>query len=121
MANPETDLKNEILLELGQRPDVYIQNTPCGVFRALDSERRVRIGNPGQSDLYAVVAVTITPDMVGQTVGVAWFPEVKTARGSQQDNQKLFAHAVTRRGAEYSLIRSVEQALEALRKIQRRP
>lgn len=104
----EHNIKNEILLDLGQAPDVYIQNQPTGVFRALDSERKVRVGNPGQSDLLAVVAVTITPDMVGRTIGAAVFIETKTAKGTQQDNQKLFQLAVEKRGALYLVARSVE-------------
>ena len=32
---------------------------------------KVFVGTPGQSDAMAVVAVTITPEMVGKTIGVA--------------------------------------------------
>ena len=120
MANPETVIKNEILLELGCRPDVYIQNQPTGTFRAWDDPRRpVKVGNPGQSDLLAVVAVTITPDMVGQTVGLAWFPEVKTAKGKQRETQQLFQLAVERRGARYDLVRSPAEAVAIIDAIQR--
>ncbi len=108
MATSERNIKNEILLDLGQARDVYIQNQPTGVFRAMDSDRVIRVGNPGQSDLLAIVAVTITPDMVGQVIGAAVFIETKTATGRQRDNQKLFQLAVERRGALYLVARSVE-------------
>lgn len=120
MANPETALKNGILLELGCLPDVYIQNQPTGTFRAWDDPRRpVKVGNPGQSDLLAVVAVTITPDMVGQTVGLAWFPEVKTPSGKQRDTQRAFQAAVERRGARYDLVRSPGEAVAIIEAIKR--
>ena len=120
MANAETNLKNEILLALGCLPDVYIQNQPTGRFRGYDNpDRVVKIGTPGQADLAAVVAVTITPDMVGQTVGLAWYPEVKTAKGTQRETQELWQLAVEKRGARYDLVRSPAQALEILAAIRR--
>jgi hypothetical protein len=118
MANAESVLKNEILLDLGQLPDVYIQNQPTGTFRSMsDPKRLVKIGVPGQSDLLAIVAVKITPDMVGQTIGVAWLPEVKTAKGAQRDSQARWQAAVERRGARYDLVRSVADARLALDEI----
>lgn len=118
MANAETNIKNSILLALGQRPDVYIQNQPTGTFRAMESDRPIKVGNPGQSDLLAVVQVEITPDMVGKKVGVACFMEVKTATGKQRDNQRLFQHAVERRGGRYGLVRSPADAAQFVAKIQ---
>lgn len=119
MANAETNLKNSILLDLGQRPDVYIQNQPTGTFRAMENPQRlVKIGNPGQSDLLAVVQVEITPDMVGRKIGVACFLEVKTATGAQRNTQKLFQHAVERRGGRYALVRSPADAAQFVAKIQ---
>lgn len=115
MANAETSVKNEILLALGQRADVYVQNTPVGTFRAMDNPQRlVKIGAPGQSDIFAVVAVTITPEMVGRTVGLAAFLEAKTAKGSQRDTQERFQAAVERRGAFYALVRNPAEAVFAL-------
>lgn len=95
------------LLAVGQRPDVLIWKQPVGLFRALnDPERKVFVGTPGQSDAMAVVAVTITPDMVGKTIGVAVAPEFKTAKGRQRESQELWEAAFTRRGGVYRLVRS---------------
>lgn len=119
MATSERNIKNEILLDFGQASDIYIQNQPTGVFRAMDSDRVIRVGNPGQSDLLAVVAVTITPDMVGQVIGAAVFIETKTATGRQRDNQKLFQHAVEKRGAMYLVARSIECVQAGLARLRR--
>lgn len=95
------------LLAVGQRPDVLIWKQPVGLFRALnDPERKVFVGTPGQSDAMAVVAVTITPDMVGKTIGVAVAPEFKTAEGKQRKSQELWEAAFTQRGGVYRLVRS---------------
>lgn len=116
MANAETSIKNTILLALGRRPDVYVQNNPVGTFRAMENPQRiVKVGAPGQSDILAVVALEITPEMVGKTVGVAWFIEAKTATGRQRETQASFQSAVERRGALYSVVRSPEDALASLR------
>lgn len=95
------------LLAVGQRPDVLIWKQPVGLFRALnDPERKVFVGTPGQSDAMAVVAVTITPDMVGKTIGVAVAPEFKAAQGKQRKSQELWEAAFTQRGGVYRLVRS---------------
>lgn len=102
----ETKLQNICFLAVGARRDVVAFRQQSGVFRAMDSERVVKVGQPGMSDALAVVAVTITPDMVGKTVGVAVFPEFKTKTGRQAEAQHNFQRAVQSRGAVYRLVRS---------------
>jgi hypothetical protein len=130
-----TTVQNPALLEVGARPDVLVWRQQSGLFRAYDdTEKIVRIGMPGLSDSMAVVAVTITPDMVGQTVGVAVAPEFKVAArpgrraGTQSDAQAGFQRAFEQRGGVYRLVRSADdmrqlvadvqsgQALRALRR-----
>lgn len=53
-----------------------------------------------------VVAVTITPDMVGQTIGVAVAPEFKTSSGQQSGSQRTWQLAFQARGGVYRLVRS---------------
>lgn len=104
----EKNIQNACFLALGSRPDVLIFRQQSGVFRAMDSDRIIKVGVPGMSDALAVVSVEITPDMVGKTVAVAAFPEFKTSRGRQADAQHNFQNAVRARGAVYRLIRSVD-------------
>jgi hypothetical protein len=93
---------------------------PVGLFRALeDPSRKVMVGTPGQSDSMAVVAVTITPDMVGKTIGVAVAPEFKAARGKQSDRQKLWQAAFEKRGGIYALVRSPEDMVDLVERVKR--
>lgn len=82
-----------------------------------DPARIIKVGNPGEADTLGVVAVTITPEMVGQTIGVAVASEFKTAKGRQSDQQKAFQAAWERRGGVYVLARSSEDIHEAIEKI----
>ena len=70
---------------------------------------------PGFSDLFGVVSVEITPDMVGQTVGVFFAAEVKSATGKASDRQAAFLGAVKRQGGFAGVVRSVADALKLLR------
>lgn len=110
--NAETDIAHSILLGIGQRPDVLAMKRTVGTFRAMDNpDRLVRVGTPGEPDIGAVVAVTVTPDMVGKTIGVAVGIEVKTATGQQRKAQQLFELAWTRRGGIYTVARSADDAV----------
>jgi len=108
------------LLAVGNRPDALVWKQPVGNFRAMDNpERIVKVGTPGQSDAGMVVAVEITADMVGKTIGVAVFPEFKTAKGKQRDRQKDFEAAVRSRGGVYELVRSAEQMVDLVERVKR--
>ena len=64
---------------------------------------------PGFSDLFGLVAVEITPDMVGQKVAIFTGLEVKDgARVSQL--QRNFINAVNDNGGRAGVVRSVEDA-----------
>ena len=107
------------LLEVGARPDVMIWKQPVGLFRALeDPSRRVMVGTPGQADSIAVVAVVITAEMVGKTIGVAVAPEFKTAKGTQSEKQKNWQAAFQRRGGIYRLVRSAAEMLALVDDVQ---
>lgn len=115
IRNAETDIAHSILLAIGQRPDVLAMKRTVGKFRGLDNPQRiVTVGTPGEPDIGAVVAVTITPDMVGRTVGLAVGIEVKTETGRQREAQKLFELAWTKRGGLYVLARSAGDAVAAI-------
>lgn len=114
MANPETIIKNKILLALGREAGIY-WNHPTGVAQAFDApERVVRFGLPGSPDIIGVSPVTVTAEMVGMTLGVAVGIEVKTSTGRQSEQQKKFESAFHRAGGVYIVARSVDEAITRL-------
>lgn len=119
--NRETrETQNPALLAVGARPDVLIWRQQSGVFRAYDDPSRiVRVGQPGMSDAGAIVAVTITPDMVGKTVGIAVQPEFKTRTGRASESQHAWRRAVEQRGGVYELVRTPEQMVDLVTRVQR--
>lgn len=66
---------------------------------------------PGFSDLFGLVQVEITPDMVGQKIGVFIAPEVKTQNGRISESQRNFLEAVNGNGGRAGVVRSVEDAI----------
>lgn len=107
------------MLAVGQRPDVLVWKQPVGLFRQFEPPHNpVRVGIPGQADSMMVVAVTITPDMVGKTVGVAVAPEFKTATGTPSERQKDWRAAFEKRGGIYRLVRSAADMLDLVEDVQ---
>lgn len=117
--NAETrQAQNPALLAAGARPDVLVWRQQSGVFRSYDDpDRIVRVGVPGMADAGMIVSVTITPDMVGKTIGVAVQSEFKTAKGKQAENQKNWQAAVEKRGAVYRLVRSASDMLALIQDV----
>lgn len=66
----------------------------------------------GFTDTFGVTAVTITPDMVGQVVGVAHFIEYKTPTGRVSPLQQRFIDAMRRLGARAGVARSPQEAMD---------
>ena len=118
--NPETtQVQNPALLAVGGRPDVLVWRQQSGLFRSLDDPtRKIFVGTPGVSDSMAVVAVTVTQDMVGKTIGVAVAPEFKTTRGQQSEAQALFQAAFEQRGGIYRLVRSADDMRQLVQEVQ---
>ena len=69
---------------------------------------------PGFSDLFGLVPVKITPDMVGQTVGVFVALEVKAERGSTSEQQDRFLKAVNDNGGRAAVVRSPDDAVRVV-------
>jgi hypothetical protein len=107
--NRETrEVQDPCFLAVGGRDDCLIWRQQVGLFRAYDNPDRVlRAGMAGQSDSGMIVRVKITPEMVGQEVGIAVQPEFKAVNGRQSDKQKNWQAAVELAGGIYRLIRSV--------------
>lgn len=75
---------------------------------------------PGFSDLFGLVSVTITPDMVGQRFARFFALEVKTATGRASSKQTNFLEAVRKQGGLSGVVRSAEDA-QAIIKSGERP
>lgn len=89
MSN-ESAVQSEIMLHLGRRPDVR-------VFRNHNIKLQDKFGRwhacglmPGSADIVGIQRVVITPEMVGQTVGVWVSVEVK-APGARTKPEQLKA------------------------------
>jgi hypothetical protein len=108
--NPETRLQNEILCALSEA-GYLCWRQHVGLFRAMHSDHIIKIGMPGMADIGAIMPVTVTPEMVGKTVGLAVQIEVKTATGSQAAAQKTWQQAVEYMGGIYRICRSPDDAL----------
>ena len=118
--NRETrETQNPALLAVGTRADVLVWRQQSGCFRSMDNPNRiVRVGQPGMSDSGMIVAVTITPDMVGKTIGVAVQPEFKCLKkGGQSDRQVEWQDAVEKRGGIYELVRSADQMVSLVERV----
>jgi hypothetical protein len=70
------------------------------------------------ADSLAVVEVMITPEMVGQRVGVAVAAEFKTETGRQSEAQRNWQRAFEARGGVYRVIRTPEEMLELVDDVQ---
>lgn len=69
---------------------------------------------PGFSDVFGLVPVTITPDMVGQKVAVFFGLEVKTKTGRASTLQGNFLQAVNYNGGRAGVVRSAADALAVI-------
>jgi len=89
----EAEATAAIRLDLGKRPDVKLLRNSKGSFQN-ERGQWVRYGllMDGSSDWIGFKRVTITPDMVGQTVAVLLALEIKApgAKPSGKDARKLW-------------------------------
>lgn len=114
-----THVQNPAILSVGQRNDVLVWRQQSGLFRTYEPPYTpVRVGLPGMSDSGMIVAVTITPEMVGKTIGVAVQPEFKSGRGQQSERQADWQRAVECRGGVYRIVRSEADMLALVADVQ---
>jgi hypothetical protein len=102
----ESQLVQQILLEIGKRRDVRIWRSNTGAAKgrgARGKEYFVRFGVPGAADLSGLLAG-------GRRLEV----ECKSGRGRVRPEQKAFAEMVERFGGLYVLARSVEDVERAI-------
>lgn len=81
----------------------------CGFVQQDEDGPRIKYGLcPGSSDIVCIMNI--------RNVAFPIFLEVKTPKGKQSPAQELFQQLVEKRGAFYLLCRSVEDALEGIRR-----
>lgn len=104
MGKKETEIQNAIRVELSKIG--FVRRNNVGTFYTPDG-RPITIGIPGEADL------TLFRDG-GKTV----FVEIKTPKGKQNKWQKHFQNVVERRGYEYIIMRSVQDAVKYVEKVE---
>lgn len=110
----ESNTQKLIMLSLAKAGSKIWRNN-TGVLKNADGVP-VRFGLcVGSSDLIGITPVIITPDMVGQAVGVFTAVEVKTETGRPTKEQLNFINAVKAAGGIAGIARSPREALELLR------
>jgi len=115
MAKAETDIVHAIMLEASSRGVVLWKNVR-GKFRAMYSDTVISAGlsAQGSSDLIGYKRVTVTPDMVGQTLAVFCAVEVKTSTGAVRPEQAAFCERVSARGGISGIARSVADFIQII-------
>lgn len=118
----ERDIQNAIRLHLGSRADLRLfrnnvgeawqgQARRVGDAVLIDQPRRVNFGlHPGSPDLVGLRRITVTPEMVGQTLAVFVGLEVKATRGRLRPAQQQFLDMLAAFGATQGVARSPAEA-----------
>ncbi len=95
----EKDIERLILEYLSIHGWLAWKNPTVGVF----DQSRGKFRKP--SGKFHMTGVS---DIIAVRNGEVWFIEVKTKRGRQTDNQKLFERLIGEKGGNYLLARSVD-------------
>lgn len=112
----ESEIKAAIRLALGGERDLVLFENPSGVAKYPSGATvpyGVGINHRGGSDLIGILRA-------GDGRGIFLAPEIKSARGRHEDEQRAFARVVHSRGGEYALLRSADEALAWLADLRRR-
>ncbi len=106
MSRSEKAIQNDILRTFGVLPWLRIWRRNVGVGdyydRRTGRHRKVRFGEPGMADLWAVVN------------GLHIEIEVKSATGRQSKDQRCWQAIMEQQGCVYILARSVQDVWDAL-------
>ena len=106
----ETEIVNEVRLELGRRPDTRVFRNNVGAL-ALPNGRWLQYGLcAGSSDLIGLRSVTITPDMVGQQVAIFMALEGKRNATYATVDQRNFIAMVKMLGGRAGIFRNLVDA-----------
>lgn len=93
---PHTALVRSILAACGSRPDCRLWANATGVGRSMDSDRTIRFGLPGSSDILGIYRS-------GKLLAI----ECKTGSARQSKEQLAFQDMVSKFGGYYYVARDV--------------
>jgi hypothetical protein len=123
MDKSEHQIQDEIRLKLGIYNDITIFRANVGegwtgsiISRngknvSITDARRFKTGMPkGFPDLFGFRRIVITPDMVGKTMPIFAFIEVKTPHGRASKEQKHMHEFLRDAGAVGGIARSADEA-----------
>lgn len=102
----ERDIQKDILLALGRIDGVKAFRLNVGLAKDRRG-RAVRFGTPGMADILCLVGPRYL-----------WL-ECKSPTGRQTPEQRAFERAVLSIGGAYRVVRSVDEALHAVREVYR--
>lgn len=117
----QTDGRNALAI-----PGVFCTRANVGkgwtgseIIKLPDGSRLIRNPRPfdtglpdGFADTFGVDSVTITPDMVGKKIGIAFFVEYKADDGDLSTIQAAFLEAMRNLGARAGVARSAQEAVD---------
>lgn len=122
MCKEEAPVVKKVMLKASKLGSRLLRNNR-GLFKTLDGRRKIRAGleAEGASDLIGIHTVTITPDMVGDKVGIFMAVEVKKpswVKPSSQTEiqQQTFINQVNKRGGIAFFINDHEKLAESINK-----
>lgn len=111
----ESNIQRLIMLATSEAGSTMFRNN-IGAYTTPDGYRvKYGVGNPGGADLIGITPVTITPDMVGRTVGVFTAIEVKTKTGKPTAQQLNFRRVILENGGIAGITRSADDALALIK------
>lgn len=108
----ESNIQNSIRLALSDAGVLSFRNNVGAYKTEAGHYVRYGVGESGGSDLICATPVTITQEMVGQTLAVFTAIEVKTPTGKPTDKQLAFIEAIKRIGGYAGIARSAKDALK---------
>lgn len=111
----ESNIQRLIMLATSEAGATMFRNN-IGAYTTPEGYRvKYGVGNPGGADLIGITPVTITPDMVGRTVGVFTAIEVKTKIGKPTEQQINFRRVILENGGIAGIARSADDALALIK------
>ena len=98
-------MQQAILVALGNSSLCRIWRQNAGTFRSMDGSRVVQAAPPGAADLTGILAD-------GRRLEL----EVKAGEGRQSAQQRRWQHMIESHGGVYAIVRSVQDALDVVRR-----
>lgn len=111
-GDTESEILADIRKALGREPDLVLWRLSQGGAMAREGGQTYRAGlsGNGAADLIGILSV----DWDDNEVGMFFALEVKSTRGKQSAAQVLWGNLVRKMGGFYAVVRSVEEARDAL-------